>query len=105
MCSGVPIKKNSQTTPLDWTTHNMSLWEDVILLSSDADHQPLLMINQTGVYTAPDIEKMENETLTNFQILKVMLLTTIFIHFILSSTILETDYNLFSVFLSTRIET
>lgn len=83
----------------------MSLWEDVILLSSDADHQPLLMINQTGVYTAPNIEKMENETLTNFQILKVMLLTTIFIHFILSSTILETDYNLFFVFLSTRIET
>lgn len=58
----------------------MSLWEDIILLSSDADHQPLLMINQTGVYTAPDIEKMENETLMNFQILKVMLLTIIYIY-------------------------
>lgn len=49
----------------------MSVWEDIILLSSDTDHQPLLMINKTGVYTAPDIEKMENETLTKFQILKV----------------------------------
>lgn len=55
-----------------WTTHNMSLWEDVILLSTDSNHQPLLMINQTGVYTAPDIEKMENETLKQFQILKVI---------------------------------
>jgi len=50
----------------------MSLWEDVILLSSDTDRRPLLMVNQTGVYTAPDIEKMENETLRKFQILKVI---------------------------------
>lgn len=50
----------------------MSLWEDIVLLSSDNEHQPLLMINQTGVYTAPDIEKMENETLREFKILKVI---------------------------------
>lgn len=66
---GIPIEK-----PLapQWTTHNMSLWEDVISLSTETDHQPLLMINQTGVYNAPDIEKMENETLRQFQILKVI---------------------------------
>jgi len=67
---GVPIEKPLTTAP-QWTTHNMSLWEDVILLSSDSNHQPLLVINQTGVYTAPDIEKMENETLRKFQLLKV----------------------------------
>lgn len=70
--SGVPIEKPQPTAP-QWTTHNMSLWEDIVLLSSDNDHRPLLMINQTGVFTAPDIEKMENETLTKFQILKVIL--------------------------------
>jgi len=73
---GVPIEKLRPTTP-QWTTHNMSLWEDVILLSSDSNHQPLLMINQTGVYTAPDIEKMENETLRKFHILKVIYLKKI----------------------------
>lgn len=50
----------------------MSVWEDIIILSSDSDHHPLLTINKTGVYTAPDIEKMENETLNQFQILKVI---------------------------------
>jgi len=71
MIIGVPVEKLRKAVP-QWTTHNMSLWEDVILLSTDSDHQPLLMINQTGVYTAPDIEKMENETLKQFQILKVI---------------------------------
>ncbi|XP_060838777.1 sphingomyelin phosphodiesterase isoform X1 [Rhopalosiphum padi] len=67
--AGVPVEKLRTAAP-QWTTHNLSLWEDVVLLSSDSDHQPLLMINQTGVYTAPDIEKMENETLNKFHILK-----------------------------------
>lgn len=68
---GVPVEKPRTTAP-QWTTHNMSLWEDIVLLNADSDHQPLLMINQSGVYTAPDIEKMENETLRKFQILKVI---------------------------------
>lgn len=66
---GIPLEKPQAP---QWTTHNMSLWEDVILLSSDTDHQPLLIINQTGVYNASDIGKMENETLRQFQILKVI---------------------------------
>lgn len=70
-CVGVPIEKPKSRAP-QWTTHNMSIWEDIILLSSDSEHHPLLTINQTGVYTAPDIEKMENETLNKFQILKVI---------------------------------
>ncbi|XP_025421065.1 sphingomyelin phosphodiesterase isoform X2 [Sipha flava] len=67
--AGIPIEKPRKAIP-QWTTHNMSLWEDIILLSSDNEHQPALMINHTGVYIAPDIEKMENETLRKFQILK-----------------------------------
>lgn len=67
---GVPILNQSRT--VQWT-QNMSIWDDIVLLTKDTeDHQPLLMINTTGVYTAPDIEKMENETLKEFQILKVI---------------------------------
>lgn len=73
---GIPLEKSLAP---QWTTHNVSLWEDAVSLSSDTDYQPLLLINQTRVRNAPDIEKMENETLRKLQILKVIYLNSLFL--------------------------